>query len=68
MTQEEVCQKLDAPRSFVGKVERGERRIDVIELQTICRALNLDFIQFMMELQERQQRQSSPPHPPKLVG
>ena len=65
MTQAEVCKKLGTPRSFIGKIERGERRMDVIELQTICQAPGVDFIEFMIELQERQRRQS-PPHPSPL--
>ena len=48
MTQAEVCKKLGTPRSFIGKVERGERRLDVIEVQAICRVLGVDFIELMI--------------------
>ena len=40
----------------VGKCERGERRIDVLELQAFCRVLGIELQAFMVELQERQQR------------
>lgn len=56
LSQKELARRLGVKRSFVGKTERGDRRIDVIELQAICRALGVDFIEFMVELQERQQR------------
>ena len=56
LSQKELAKRLSVKRSFVGKTERGERRIDVIELQAMCRALGVDFIEFMIELQERQQR------------
>ena len=67
MTQAEVCKKLGTPRSFIGKVERGERRLDVIEVQAICRVLGVDFIELMIELQERQRRRS-PSRPPQYAG
>jgi len=56
LSQKELADRLGVKRSFIGKTERGERRVDVIELQAICRALNIDFIEFMTELQERQRR------------
>jgi transcriptional regulator with XRE-family HTH domain len=59
LTQVELARRLGVPRSFVGKCERGERRIDVIELQAFCHALGIELQAFMAELQERQQRQSA---------
>jgi len=56
LSQKELAKRLSVKRSFVGKTERGERRIDVIELQATCRALGVDFIEFVTELQERQRR------------
>ena len=56
ITQEQLAERWGVTQSFVSKCERGDRRIDVIELQAICRALGVDFIEFMVELQERQQR------------
>ena len=33
MTQVQAAQKLKKPQSYVSKIERGERRIDIVELQ-----------------------------------
>lgn len=39
LTQAQVAERLDVPQSFVSKYESGERRLDVIELRHIARAL-----------------------------
>lgn len=33
LTQEEVAEKIKKPQSYISKVEQGEQRIDIIELQ-----------------------------------
>ncbi len=37
LTQVDVAQKLKKPQSFVSKVERGERRLDVVELEMFAK-------------------------------
>jgi len=39
LTMRELADRLDCPHSFVGKVEQGERRLDVIEFIKYCEAL-----------------------------
>jgi transcriptional regulator with XRE-family HTH domain len=39
LTQHELAKLLDKPQSFVAKYEGGERRVDVVEFVTICRAI-----------------------------
>jgi transcriptional regulator with XRE-family HTH domain len=39
LTQHELAKRLRRPQSFVAKYEGGERRIDVVEFVTICRAI-----------------------------
>ncbi|WP_340245418.1 helix-turn-helix domain-containing protein [Sulfitobacter pontiacus] len=42
VTQQELASRLQRPQSFVAKVERGERRLDVIEFAEWALALKLD--------------------------
>lgn len=42
LTQSEVASRLNKPQSFVAKYERGERRLDVVELVEVCGALEID--------------------------
>ena len=42
LTQRDLAARLKRPRVFVGRLEAGERRIDVIEFIAIARALEVD--------------------------
>lgn len=42
VTQVELAERLGKPQSFVSKVERGERRVDVIEFCQVAEALGHD--------------------------
>lgn len=42
MTQRELAARLRRPHSFVGRMEAGERRVDVVEFIEIARALGAD--------------------------
>lgn len=37
--QAELSAALGKPQSYISKIERGERRVDIIELRRICQAL-----------------------------
>ena len=53
MTQVELAAALDETQSFVSKCERGERRLDVLELRTWCSALDLTLSSFVRRLEKR---------------
>ena len=46
LTQEELAEKLDRPQSFVSKIESGERRLDIVELEEVCKACNSNLLDF----------------------
>ena len=50
LTQEQLAKRLGLTQSTVSKCERGERRIDVIELRAWCAALRIPFPAFIAEL------------------
>ncbi len=47
VTQIQIAKKLKVTQSQVSKVERGERRIDYIELRRWLRALKVPIIDFV---------------------
>ena len=47
LRQVDLAGRLGKPQSFVSKVERGERRIDVVELVVILRAIGADEMSFL---------------------
>ena len=47
LTQAEVAERLEVPQSFVSKYESGERRLDLVELRQICKALGISLGDFV---------------------
>ena len=52
LTQIEVAEKLGQTQSFVSKVERGERRLDIVELRAFCSALGISFTTFVGQIEK----------------
>ena len=50
-TQTALARKLKRPQSFVSKYESGERRLDLIELREICRALSIALVDFVRKFE-----------------
>ncbi|WP_170516992.1 helix-turn-helix domain-containing protein [Ruegeria atlantica] len=42
LSQEQLAERLHCQQSLVARIESEERRIDVVELIVICRALGVD--------------------------
>jgi transcriptional regulator with XRE-family HTH domain len=61
LTQESLAEKLDEYQIFVSRCERGERRMDVIELRAFCRAMDVPFVEFVTALDaELEQLETQP--------
>ena len=51
LRQDDVAKRLGRPQSFVSKYESGERRLDILELYDICKAMGLTLNDFVEKLQ-----------------
>jgi len=47
VTQVELARRLGRSQSFVSKCERGETRLDLVQLRSICGALGSDLVTFV---------------------
>ena len=47
LTQTEVAEKLKKPQSYVSKIERGERRVDVAEIKSFASIYKKDISFFI---------------------
>ena len=52
LTQVELAERLDQTQSFVSKCERGERRLDIVEVRAFCIALGVSFRAFVAEFDQ----------------
>jgi transcriptional regulator with XRE-family HTH domain len=50
VTQQELAARLGKPQSFISEYERGHRRVDVVELLAISRALGSDPFDIFSEI------------------
>ena len=42
MTQRQLAEAVGREQSFIGRIETGQRRVDLVEWITICRACGVD--------------------------
>jgi transcriptional regulator with XRE-family HTH domain len=50
LSQAQLAQRLGKPASFVGKYELGERRLDVVELLVVLKAVSVDSDEIIRKL------------------
>ena len=53
LTQVQLGEKLRRPQAFVSKIERGLRRVDVLEFLEIARAIGFDPHKFIDRLNSK---------------
>lgn len=51
VSQVDLAKGLGVTQSFISKCERGERRLDCIELRNWCRVLQMSLVEFAKELE-----------------
>jgi transcriptional regulator with XRE-family HTH domain len=44
LRQVDLAERLGKPQSFVSKYESGERRLDFVELHSVCKALHVSLV------------------------
>jgi transcriptional regulator with XRE-family HTH domain len=47
ITQVDLAAKLGQTQSFVSKAERGERRLDIVQLRTLCHLYSIRLLDFV---------------------
>jgi transcriptional regulator with XRE-family HTH domain len=52
LTQTQLAKRLGVTQARISKYEQGERRIDMLELKTICDAINLSLAEFARRFDE----------------
>ena len=52
LTQNDLASRLGETQSFVSKCERGERRMDVVELREFCKAMGITLDKFIMQFEK----------------
>jgi transcriptional regulator with XRE-family HTH domain len=53
ISQIELAKRLNETQSFVSKVERLDRRLDIIELYEFCQAIGIRFSEFAQKLESK---------------
>lgn len=51
LTQAELAERIARPQSYVSKYERGERRLDLVELLEVAEVLKIDVVEVIRDLQ-----------------
>ena len=52
LTQAQLAERLHETQSWVSKCERGEHRLDVIELRKFCVAMEISLEEFVRQLEK----------------
>lgn len=53
LTQIDLADRLEETQSFISKCERGERRLDLVQLRAFCTAMGVPLKQFVGEFERR---------------
>jgi transcriptional regulator with XRE-family HTH domain len=59
LTQTECSKALGRPQSFMSDVERGSRRLDIIQIRDLCKVLGCDLPTLIQEFEQALRPRSS---------
>lgn len=52
MKQEQLAEKLGETQNFISRLERGERRLDFLEMFQLCEVLDISPVEFVKRFVE----------------
>ena len=52
LSQADLGARLGESQSFISKCERGQRRLDIVELHAFCKALDVPFRRFAGQVEK----------------
>jgi ribosome-binding protein aMBF1 (putative translation factor) len=52
LRQTDLAERLGQPQPFVSRYESGERRLDILELRQVCRAVGITLQEFAARLEQ----------------
>ncbi len=52
LTQEQLAERIGQDQSFISKCERGERRLDFVEVMAFCEAMGVGFTDFTTRFEQ----------------
>lgn len=52
LTQLQLAKKIEVGQSYISKYESGEQRLDLYELNIICKAMGISLVEFVREFSE----------------
>lgn len=58
LSQSDLAALIDEPQSVVSKFEGGVRRLDLVELEQVTRALGIRLVDFVQAFEDRQADES----------
>ena len=67
LKQAELAERLGESQSFVSKYEMGERRLDILELRNICKALDLPLTDFVRKFERTHGAKSTISKSPQTI-
>jgi transcriptional regulator with XRE-family HTH domain len=63
LSQDELAERIGTFQAFVSQCERGERRVDIIEARAFCKALGIEFGDFVERLEGKLEEVKMPTEP-----